>query len=66
MLDAQQEIKPILLAVEFEQNKYQLELAEDVNASVVTNSTLEVHYQTELWHSGNVCSSQSSWNNVRF
>ena len=60
MLDAQHEIKPILLAAEFEQNKYQVELAEDVNVSVVTNSTLEVHYQTELWHSGNVWSSQSS------
>ena len=60
MLDAQHEIKPILLAAEFKQKKNQLELAEDVNVSVVTNSTSGVHYQAELWHSGNVCSSQSS------
>ena len=47
-----------LLAVEFEQNKYQFDLAEDVIASVVIKSTLNVQYQTEPWYSGNICFSE--------
>ena len=47
-----------LLAMEFEQNKYQFDLAEDVIVSVGIKSTLNVQHQTEPWYSGNICFSQ--------
>ena len=44
--------------MEFEQNKYQFDLAEDVIVSVGIKSTLNVQHQTEPWYSGNICFSQ--------
>ena len=56
--------------MEFKQNKYQFELAEDVNVSVVTKSTLKViekkkqkknvQCQIQSWYSGNICFLQFS------
>ena len=45
--------------MEFEQNKYQFELAEDVNVSVVTKSMLNVQCQIQSWYSSNICFLQS-------
>ena len=48
LLVAQHETEPIPLTAEFEQDKCQFELAEDANASVVINITLEVHYEMKV------------------